>query len=223
MYDPIVVDTFIASYSEIAPLAVAAGQQARSLLPLTDVADDDSGTPLRNIRATAAQSSLLAQFAQELQRAGTLDQAINVVNDHVRLLTPVIACAMYRYFIEADLLRCITCSGDQGHLIRGLTIKRGERVTGWAAANHTTIANSQAELDLMEVCSSFNPPLRSTIAVPLTIGDRLFGVLTGYASKDSAFSDSHRYAFERIAFLLSERLTSLESSIVVKFPAAERR
>ncbi len=32
MYDPLVVDTFIAAYPEIADLAQAAGQQARSLL-----------------------------------------------------------------------------------------------------------------------------------------------------------------------------------------------
>ena len=32
MYDPLVVDTFIAAYPEIAGLAQTAGQQARSLL-----------------------------------------------------------------------------------------------------------------------------------------------------------------------------------------------
>ena len=32
MYDPLVVDTFIAAYPEIAELAQAAGQQARSLI-----------------------------------------------------------------------------------------------------------------------------------------------------------------------------------------------
>jgi hypothetical protein len=32
MYDPLVVDTFIAAYPEIAPLADAAGQQARTLV-----------------------------------------------------------------------------------------------------------------------------------------------------------------------------------------------
>jgi hypothetical protein len=148
-----------------------------------------------------------------------------VAGEYAKLLTPAIACATYKYFPDTDLLRCVGCSGNQGHLVTALTIRRGERVSGWAAANQKTIANSQAELDLMELCGSFNPPLRSAIAVPLLApGERLVGVLTGYSPKDDAFSDLHRYAFERIGFLLSERLGSFsEGSSVVKFPHQDRR
>jgi hypothetical protein len=54
--------------------------------------------------------------------------------------------------------------------------------------------------------------------------DKLLGVLTGYAAKDNAFSDAHRYAFERMAILLGERLNSIGgSSSIVKFPRSERR
>ena len=55
MYDPLVVDTFVRVYSEIAPAAIKAGQEARSMLS----ADDLNGTeahrdePLEQIRANA--------------------------------------------------------------------------------------------------------------------------------------------------------------------------
>jgi hypothetical protein len=53
--------------------------------------------------------------------------------------------------------------------------------------------------------------------------NRLLGVLTSYAPKDDAFSDAHRYAFERIASLLSARIESLaEGSNVVQFPSTDR-
>ena len=225
MYDPVVVDTFIASHAEIAPLALTAGQQARSLIPAADTVAQNPTTPLSSIRATAAQSSLLAEYARDLQRACTFDEASHVAGEYARLLTPGIACAVYKYFPDLDILRCVTCAGDHSNLILGLSIRRGERVSGWAAANHRPISNSQADLDLREISRSFDPPLRSALAVPLiTTSDRLVGVLTAYAPKDDAFSDAHRYAFERVASLYLERLNALtDTGSVLKFQCPDRK
>jgi putative nucleotidyltransferase with HDIG domain len=225
MYDPIVVDTFIAAYAEIAPIAIAAGQHARSLVPAFEQSQERSANSLRNIRATAAQSSLISEYVRALQRTANFEDAVTVAEEYAKLLTPATACATYKYLPEADILRCVRCSGSGGQLVRGLSIKRGERVTGWAAANRTTIANSQAELDLMEICAAFSPRLNSAMAAPLCGGgDRLIGVLTAYAPTENAFLDSHRYGFERIASLLAEHLDTLtERNTVVRFPNPERR
>src|SRR5688500_918578 len=49
MYDPLVVDTFIDVFAEIAPLAIQAGQQARSFMPsLNGGASLDSLNQIRN-------------------------------------------------------------------------------------------------------------------------------------------------------------------------------
>jgi hypothetical protein len=146
-----------------------------------------------------------------------------VATEYARLLTPSTACAVFKYLPDVDVLRCVACSGNEGSLLNGFTIKRGERVTGWAAANNRTVTNSQA--DLQALSNSFNPPLRAVIATPyFGAQDKLLGVLTGYAAKDNAFSDAHRYAFERIATLLGERIASTSSSSsIVKFPRSERR
>ena len=225
MYDPIVVDAFISAHSEIAPLATAAGDQARSLVAPPGQSPEQGTRPFDNIRETAAQSSSLSEYQGELQRSTTSEEAIGVATEYARLLTPSTACAVYKYLPDVDVLRCTACSGSEGHLLHGLTIKRGERVTGWAAANHRTVTNSQAELDLQALSLSFNPPLRAVIAAPyFGAQDKLLGVLSGYAAKDNAFSETHRYAFERIATLLGERLNSIGgSSSVVKFPRSERR
>jgi putative nucleotidyltransferase with HDIG domain len=224
MYDPIVVDAFIAAHSEIAPLATTAGEQARSLVAAPERVPERPTDPLDNIRETAAQSSSLAEYQADLQRASSTEDAINVATEHARLLTPSTTCAVYKYFADVDVLRCVACSGSEGHLLHGLAIKRGERVTGWAAANNRAVANSQAELDLQALAYSFNPSLRAVIAAPvLGAQDKLLGVLTGYAAKDSAFSDAHRYAFERMASLLGERLHSLGGSSVVRFQRTDRR
>ena len=225
MYDPIVVDAFIAAHAEIAPLATAAGEQARSLISPPDQAIEQGGDPLEHIRQTAAQSSSLEEYQRELQQATTPDQAIKVATEYGRLITPTAACAVFRYLPDVDVLRCVACSGSEGHLLQGLTIKRGERVTGWAAANNRSVMNSQAELDLLALSRSFNPPLKAALAAPyFGSQNRLLGVLTGYSVKDNAFTEAHRYAFERLAILLAERLSSLAASnTVVRFPHQERR
>jgi putative nucleotidyltransferase with HDIG domain len=225
MYDPIVVDAFIAAHAAIAPLATAAGEQARSLVTPVERGAEHAGHPLENIRESAAQSSSLFEYQRELQRANNAEDAARVATEYARLLTPSAACAVYKHFPDVDVLRCIECSGSDGRQLLGLSIKRGERITGWAAANQRTITNSQAELDLLALSHSFDPPLKSALAAPyFGPQGKLLGVLTAYAPKDSAYSDAHRYAIERVALLLGERLSSMApSSTVVKFANYERR
>ena len=229
MYDPLVVDTFLAAYSELAPLAAAAGQQARSLVPeFTHRAD--ATRPLHDIRASAAQSSALAQCTRELQHAHDVRGALMIVDQHCRLLTPSIVSAFYQYERDIDALRCTACGPDYSHLLTGVTIRRGERISGWAAASRQVIANSKANLDLFEICESFTPALRSALAVPLFTSDgQLLGVLTGYAVTDDAFSDDHRYALEQIACAFGDWLASTADNAVrsshgvVKFTTSQAR
>jgi len=225
MYDPLVVDTFVAVYSEIAPAATFAGQQARSLVPA--LYESQSDTPaLRDISENAAQASRLAQFASELESAPTLRDAVLIANQYVRLLTPASVCALFRYSSDSDVLTCSDASEEVEHLLVGLTLKKGERITGWVAANESIIANSDAKLDLYQIASRFNPPLRSAIAAPLSVRGKLIGVLSAYATRSDPFSNDDKYAFERIASILASRLGVLQQStgsILVRFPSNERR
>jgi putative nucleotidyltransferase with HDIG domain len=226
MYDPLVVDTFIASYAEIAPSATLAGQQARTLVPSFYPADTDPARPLRDIRENAAQASGLAEFARELDHAQGLSGALAVAAQYVRLLTPATTCAFYRYAADTDSLACTYAAGDGGHALIGLTMKNGERITGWVAANDKLIANSDATLDLREIAHQFSPSLKSTMAAPIVHKGKPFGVLTGYAPKEAPFTDHHKYAIERIVMCLTDRLSSLIASThrtTLRFPAADSR
>lgn len=225
MYDPLVVDTFVAAYGDIAPAANLAGQQARTLVPTLH--ESDSNAPaLRNISENAAQASRLTQFAYDLERSRTIHDAMLIVNQYVRLLTPASVCALYRYASDTDFLTCCESSPEAEHLLLGLTIKRGERITGWVAANDNIIANSDATLDLSQIAGRFNPEVKSAIAAPLHMRGALFGVLTAYAARKEPFTNDDKYAFERIAAALSGRLTNLivhsERTTLVRFPSQER-
>jgi putative nucleotidyltransferase with HDIG domain len=208
MYDPLVVDTFIDSYQELAPLATEAGLQARSLVGEATFAPEPEVSALNEIRANASEVALLELCGQQIATATSSTAAVDSAWQTLRQLTPVTTCALYRYESNLDQVVCQCSSGDPHNLLAGLVIRLGERVTGWCAANQKSAMNSDAHLDLIQMATRFAPPLRSTICVPVLHEDRLIGVFTGYSTQDSPFEERHRYAVERVAELLSKRLTS---------------
>ena len=219
MYDPLVVDTFMSVYPEIAAAALKAGIEARSLTRdwgMAQVADQDV-SPFEQIRANAAESTLLASCARDLAAVSSAPSALSIAAQCLRQLTPATVFALYRYETDSDALRCETAAEDPHGLLTGLTIRVGERVTGWSAANRRSSLNSHASLDIAQIAEQFDPPLRSTISSPLIVGDQLVGVLTGYSSKKAAFEQSDKYALEHVASLVA-RTVMTPRGTVVSFP-----
>jgi hypothetical protein len=208
MYDPLVVDTFIAAYPEIADLANTAGQQARSLLePNEAVAGLPAAIgPLEEIRTSAADNMALTLARQNVLEASSTIDAMNVLSQCARTLTPSTVCAYFQYMPAADELVCVYVSGEDNRALMGLTIRPGERVTGWVAANRKAISNSDATLDLGETATLLRLQPRSTLSVPVLLGadGELHGVLTGYSSRVDPFNHRHVYAFEQLAEALSQ-------------------
>ena len=225
MYDPLVVDTFIRTYAEIAPLAISAGQEARSLVEATELStacSRDEGASLSRIRINSCESTLLEQFARELGKADSPASSVQVAVRCLRQVTPATVYALFEYDTGADELACKHAVGDEQRLLDGLRIRLGERVTGWAAANLRPSTNSDASLDLGQIASFFSPPLRATICAPLAADDKLVGVLTAYSTKPDAFDEDHQYLFEHVASALRDKLVFLQSDRiqrVVRFSA----
>jgi len=140
-----------------------------------------------------------------LEAKSTID-AMKTLSQCVRQLTPSTVCTYFQYMPAADELVCVYASGDDNRALVGLTIRPGERVTGWVAANKKAISNSDAMLDLGESATLVKPQPRSTISAPVILGSdgELHGVLTGYSSRIDPFNHRHVYAFERLAEALSQ-------------------
>ena len=197
MYDPLVVDTFVEVFPEIAPMAIQAGQQARSFMPTLN--DGTTADPLQQIRTNAEQTTLLGECTLALKHATSRRDATEVAAQFLAMLTPAKVCAFFEYRAEDDALICVQSAGDSDVSLIGLAIKNGERTTGWAVAHDSVMANSPATLDLRERANMFNPPLRSAIVAPLKQGGTIVGALAGYTSSAEIFSGDHQYAIERIA------------------------
>ena len=214
MYDPLVVDTFIRSYAEISPLATRAGQEARTMFSantLDGTAATDVSQPLRRIRESASEASLLRTCSQQFANAVSENEAFDIAVQCLRQLMPSTVFALYNFDPETHTLICHHTLGDQNRLIYGLAIPLGQRVTGWAGANRRTAMNSNASLDLAQIAVSFHPHLLSAMSTPLTEQDRLIGVLTTYSLKQDAFSDTHRHTFEQVCAELADRIFTLRA------------
>jgi putative nucleotidyltransferase with HDIG domain len=205
MYDPLVVDTFISVFAEISPLAIQAGQQARSFMPT--LAGPNTLSPLEQIRTNAEQTTLLEECAQALRHSTSRRQATEVAAQFIGMLTPGSVCAFFAYDSSEDVLTCVHTAGDTSISLTGLTIRNGERTTGWAVAHDTIMANSPATLDLMERATMFDPPLRTAIVAPVRHNGTILGALAAYTASSDTFTEDHQYAMERIAaaFALRER------------------
>ncbi|HCK78801.1 MAG TPA: hypothetical protein DHW34_02165 [Actinobacteria bacterium] len=203
-YDPVVVDTFIAKYDQIAAKVAQEDSEPHYEL-LGDFIDSASDTA--SLVTTSSPSSppleLLEAHLQKVATAEAMPQALALATRCVTHLTPANVCAFFLFDPDQARLICTHSGGRQGELLLGLEIEIGERVSGWTAANEATSLNSHAALDLGSLAQAFAPALQSTLSVPVIKGGHLIGVLTGYSDKGQAFSQAQRELLEKVAATLA--------------------
>ena len=79
--------------------------------------------------------------------------------------------------------------GPAAHVLHGLSIPVGQRLSGWVAASRQPIANSDAALDLEGLGERATPPLKRCLSVPLLMGETVVGVLTLYSPHADALGE----------------------------------
>jgi putative nucleotidyltransferase with HDIG domain len=211
MYDPLVVETFAVTHAEIAPGAIRAGQEARTLYGALGAENRSDMSVLSRIRANATENASLQDCIKRLPSVPR-KEVLTTAADYLKQQTPAQVLAFFRYDALSDVLRCDQAIGDPLGLLNGLAISPAERITGWCAVNNRSSVNSNAALDLLNIAEVFQPPLRSTLATPLFDGDVLVGVLSAYATQEEAFSEEHRYIAEQIALTLGECLSRVDQA-----------
>ena len=221
MYDPLVVDAFIEAYDAIAPAAIRAGQQARSLVAVgVDGVQTGNGRVLDQIHEGSAESTMLIEAARACQKAQSAPEALEAIASLSRELTPAHVVALYAFIPQSDVLRCVYATNDPDALLPGFEIPKGERTTGWVAANDQSILNSAAALDLGTLAETFSPPLKSTLCITVKSGTTVCGVLAFYSRLESPFNERHTYTAEQLAALLARYVPHPErpQPAIVRFP-----
>ena len=196
MYDPHVVDTFVAVYKDI-PIAEEDTQEQLDVMRrITESRADRKPAAEQGAAGTshpsAASSEVLAfvSLARIASGDGGVADVLALSSSLIADLLPDVTGGWYLPDAGRTKLIVADAFGPCSQVIRGRTVGVGERLTGWVAASRQPIVNSDAALDLEEAAEHVSPPLRSCMSVPLLAGENLAGVLTLYAAGPETFDEN---------------------------------
>jgi hypothetical protein len=188
MYDPVIVDTFMRVYRDLAPPAPQAPRHEDALAKITRAA-----APVPVVPTTAADVGTadadnllsLISVARLASNQASPDDVASLTATLVRNLAPGTTCAFY--IKHEEELVMTHAAGPLAPALRWMRIPVNERLSGWVGAHRRTIVNSDAALDLSGLDIPTVP--RTCLSTPLLDGEALVGVLTLYAEFPLSFTD----------------------------------
>jgi len=215
MYDAVVVDAFIAAHTRLMPAetplhpAAKAVGGARAKGRGTNTVEPAGHTEPGVSEELLGVSSLAKAVSGEASTAdvGALSWM---------MLKQMLPCTSMGLFVpdeQHDTVVGCFAAGPHAASIRELTALPGDGIVGWVAAHRRPAINAEPALDFGRGAASLDPPLQSSLAVPLVHDGGLVAVLSVYASTKGAFSDDH----VRLLDLLSPKLAA---SLAAVRPAA---
>jgi putative nucleotidyltransferase with HDIG domain len=222
MYDPAVVDAFMAGYKEIMPAYNA------TLHPATRAIEDARALDRATVTleaATAGDSGvgdgLLA--ITSLSRALSGDAGISDIG---ALLWPVLkqilpcdAMAILVPDVRSDQVVARYAVGHHASRLRGIRRASGTGIAGWVAVTQKPALNADPAIDCGYFAEDGVPALRSCLAVPLGDPGALVAVLTLYRTAPEGFSDDHARLVELLGARLSQALAAAAASEAAGTPA----
>ncbi|HEV3059509.1 MAG TPA: HD domain-containing phosphohydrolase [Vicinamibacterales bacterium] len=210
MYDPRVVDTFVAIHRDIevgeadTPEHRAVLRKITSSRSAPPAPADAAGAPASPAAAgaaVAASNDVLAfvSLARIASGDGSVADVLALSSSLIADILPTATGAWYLPDAGRTDLTVSEAFGPAAHVLRGTTIGMGQRLTGWVAASRQAIVNSDAALDLEALAEQVAPALRSCMSVPLLTGDTFVGVLSLYSVDADVFDENRGRLIQMIA------------------------
>lgn len=193
-FDPNLVEHFARILPEVrarveemeAKLAVAAASETGTS------GEMEPNWALRQISQAASEMSATCELAQGLAETSSVEEVVQVVVDRALRLLPADTAAVYLCDEESGELRARAVRGLYAEKLAGLSIARGEGVSGWVGETLQSQINAAASLD---IARRFTPTeqmeLTAASAVPLVQGSTTVGVLTLYTTGYSVMNEHH--------------------------------
>lgn len=152
--------------------------------------------------AGAAQREVFAlhEIARLLGTSLRLTDVLDLVVSRIAQLVPFRTCVVYLSLPGGEELEARFVAGANAAALRGRRLRRGEGITGWAAAHRTSRFSGAAELDLAG--SGADLAAYSTVAAfPLCHAREVPGVITLYFPAGAPCNEDHARLMELVARL----------------------
>jgi putative nucleotidyltransferase with HDIG domain len=229
MYDPLVVDVFTAAYKRIMPEEEQAAHPASRAVggARVEAAPAAAAVEGEPDAAAAAGAPLVhevlavASLARAVSGHASLSDVGALVWMTLRGVIPASSMALFVDDVEQDHLAVSYAVGPHAQLLGTIRKARGAGIAGWAAANRRGVLNADPALDLGHVAGALDPPLRSSLTVPLAHDGHVVGVLSCYTGTYQGFTEDHLRLLELLAASLAAAVASVGAGRAAAMPRAE--
>jgi putative nucleotidyltransferase with HDIG domain len=208
MYDPVVVDAFLASHHRIMPLTDAVPHPAAQAIgEALSMNREEPRSPVPALQSESGVSDGLLAVTS-LSRAVSGGARVADVGALmwmvVRQVLPCEAMAIFLPDERADSVTVRYAAGIHAGALRSISRASGTGVAGWVWVNRRPAINADPAMDLGLTAAELTPGLRSCLAMPLIDADGVVAVLSLYRSQREGFSEDDA----RLVELLAPRLAS---------------
>ncbi len=225
MYDPAVVDAFMADYARIMPASSATLHPATRAIGDARAQGREARAPEPSVGFDPAVSDgLLAvtSLARALSGQARVADVGALLRTSLRQVLPCEAMAIFLPDETTDEVVLRYATGAQAGAMRGIRKATGDGVAGWCAVNRRPAVNADPALDLGFKVSETSS-LGSCLALPLVNGDHFVGVLALYRARRNGFTEDDLRLLELLAPRVAASLNAaidVETDDAVAQPAA---
>ena len=208
MYEPRVVDTFMRVHRDLAAHA-STFETHEALRQINRSASASLASPLpAPVAASGGVSDDVLAFVSLARLASgdaSMGDVLALASNLMSGLAPGATVGWYTLDEGSGCLVLRHAAGPAASQICGTTLRIGEGVSGWVAAQRQVIVNSEAALDLGER-AHIGSSLVYALGAPLIARESLIGTVTLYSP--SAFSDNQSRLVQVIAPHLAQAVWS---------------
>jgi putative nucleotidyltransferase with HDIG domain len=224
MYDPLVVDTFVARLAELEQSAADLGPISPTLLQIAELNVPPPIAQIREQQNSAQPDTVVSASEAAPLVLGLLGRPRNVVG-----------CALYLSSADSTDLTVVSIAGAVPRNFLGKTAEPGDRVIGWSASTGSAVTNAPATLEFgvsktfeVDSCSAFPAKTRAGMIAVFAIfsdktgltADQCSGLERLCIDLGTSISDDTRIARENYSrdHILSKALPQDRSAAAACFP-----
>jgi diguanylate cyclase (GGDEF)-like protein/putative nucleotidyltransferase with HDIG domain len=140
----------------------------------------------------------LYQIAQTMGTSLGVSDSMSHIASKLSSLVPFSACSLSLYDERSETLRCHFAAGTNAELLRQISLRSGQGLTGWVARNRRSLVNARPSADLDAAGLALPTSLQSALVCPLVLDDHVIGTLAVYHTSPSFYNDDHRRLLDRV-------------------------
>ena len=195
--DPTIVETFLRVLPQLREEIQRLGLDHANA-PFASISADSSQAVFEDIALAHREIYALYQIAQTMGTSLGVADTMGVISSKLTELVPFSACALFIHAEASNSVQCRFATGTDADLLRDISLRHGQGLSGWVARNRRPLVNARPSVDVEAVGSPQQTQLQSALVCPLMVGDRFIGTLAVYHVEPSFYRDDHRRLLDRV-------------------------